>query len=497
MERASPGVVRAIQAASGWADRLSAPHLRPLDLVLALLDDDDGRPAALVARLGLVRADLQNSLIAGSKSDDPAAPSIDELCRLTSAWSLLQLGDANFTTDAFLLSVLRTEPHFQAIASNLGLATDRIESTLLGTTTASAEPESASRPFLPQFEDAEKDAARVVDANLNRAREATRVLEDYCRFVLDDAFLSECLKKTRHELAEASSRFSPHLLLQARNTLGDVGTTISASNEYDRSSAKQVAQVNLKRLQEALRSLEEFGKVFGSQLGQRFESLRYHTYTLERALLLGVRARERLGHARLYLLLSGASCPAALDWTIAQAAAGGVDIVQLREKSLVDRDLLARARDVRRWTRQAGVLFIVNDRPDIAKLAEADGVHLGQDDLSVSQARGVLGPDALIGVSTHSIEQVRLAILDGADYLGLGPTFPSRTKNFEQFPGLDFLCAASRETSLPAFALGGIGPENIEHVVATGVRRVAVSAAITQSDEPELITRLLRAVLDR
>src|SRR5207248_117972 len=140
--------------------------------------------------------------------------------------------------------------------------------------------------------------------------------------------------------------------------------------------------------------------------------------------------------ARLYVLLSGETCAAALDWTIAEAAAGGAHVIQLREKGLRDRELLARARQVRRWTRQAGVLFILNDRPDLARLCEADGVHLGQDDLPVKEARRVLGPDALVGVSTHTIEQVRQAVLNGASYIGVGPCFPSRTKTFEDLAGL-------------------------------------------------------------
>src|SRR5206468_6231988 len=145
---------------------------------------------------------------------------------------------------------------------------------------------------------------------------------------------------------------------------------------------------------------------------------------LERALLVGGTAREQLAKCAIQVLLTGSLCAAALDWTIAEAAAAGADMIQLREKKLSDRELLERARNVRRWTRKAGVLFIVNDRPDIARLVEADGVHLGQDDMPVREARRLLGLEAIIGVSTHSVEQVREAVLDGATYLGVGPTFP-------------------------------------------------------------------------
>src|SRR5205807_346035 len=159
-----------------------------------------------------------------------------------------------------------------------------------------------------------------------------------------------------------------------------------------------------------------------------------------------------------------------------EAADGGTQVVQLREKRLDDRELLERARDVRRWTRKVGVLFIVNDRPDIARLAEADGVHLGQDDLRIREARRILGPDALIGVSTHNLEQVRRAVLEGASYIGVGPAFASSTKAFEELAGLEFVRAATAETSLPAFVLGGVTTTNVAEVVAAGGRRVAVSA---------------------
>ena len=227
--------------------------------------------------------------------------------------------------------------------------------------------------------------------------------------------------------------------LTARDTLADVGTTISNESEQTRHGLADVVAANMKRLQEALRSLEEYGKILGPLFGERAEELRYRSYTLEKALVLATAARQRLSSARLYALLTGATCRASLDWTIAEAAAGGADIIQLREKTLPDGELLSRARDVRRWTRKAGILFIVNDRPDIARLAEADGVHLGQDDLPVREARRILGPEALIGVSTHTLEQVRQAALAGASYIGVGPTFASSTKGFPDLAGLEFV----------------------------------------------------------
>src|SRR5262249_33607771 len=149
----------------------------------------------------------------------------------------------------------------------------------------------------------------------------------------------------------------------------DVGTVIGAAGEMVRESPSEVARINCKRLQEALRSLEEFGKIANSTFAEGIERLRYRAYTLEKAIVLGDRSQQALVGIQLCVLLTGWQCTAALDWTIAEAAAGGAGLFQLREKQLDDRHLLERARAVRRWTRQAGALFIVNDRPDIARLA--------------------------------------------------------------------------------------------------------------------------------
>ncbi len=125
----------------------------------------------------------------------------------------------------------------------------------------------------------------------------------------------------------------------------------------------------------------------------------------------------------------------------------------------------------------------MNDRPDLAALASADGVHLGQEELSVKDARSIVGPQALVGVSTHSLEQARSAVIDGADYIGVGPTFPSGTKPFDEFPGVDLLRAVAAEIRLPAFAIGGIDATNVGQVLEAGFTRIAVAGAITTAED--------------
>jgi thiamine-phosphate pyrophosphorylase len=211
----------------------------------------------------------------------------------------------------------------------------------------------------------------------------------------------------------------------------------------------------------------------------------------------GAWLRDRLEKSRLYVLIDGRSDEANFEHLVAGLMESRVDVVQLRDKQLPDRQLIGRARILRKLTRGTETLFIVNDRPDIALLAEADGVHVGQDELLAEDVRLIVGADCLIGVSTHSIEQARRAVLDGADYLGCGPTFPSATKDFERFPGLEFLRQVAAEITLPAFAIGGIRHDSLPDILATGFRRIAVSAAITRSSDPAESARRMRAAIDQ
>ena len=217
--------------------------------------------------------------------------------------------------------------------------------------------------------------------------------------------------------------------------------------------------------------------------------------TAEKSVLRTAAAIERLQEQSLYLLVTASACVNGLESTVRAALAAGVRIMQVREKQLPDRQLIEHARRLREWTTEAGVLLIVNDRPDIAVLADADGVHVGQEELTVRDARRIVGPDRLVGVSTHTIEQARQAVLDGADYLGVGPTFPSGTKAFDHFAGLEFVQQVAAEIALPWFAIGGIDATNLAAVIQAGARRVAVSAAICHASDPERVAAALLSEL--
>ena len=492
MSEVSPAVDRAAHAARELAAmRGDSPRLG--DWMTGLLQEEWGRPAELLGRLGLGLEQILHGIAGENRS--PVAPDAQSLFTRARQLGLALRGESELTTDLLLLAVLSSDDGYRAEVAQLGLEIGRIEAALRADAIGPEEAPLQGEAFVIADAPEATDAARIVDVNLNRARESFRVLDDYARFVLNDAFLTARFKQLRHRLAEAGAALPQHLLLGSRDTRADVGTGLTGGGEYARPSAARVAAINAKRLQESLRSLEEFGKVLSVPFAKAAEAIRYEAYSLEQSLVRGSTVAERLQSARLYVLLTGSQCEAALDWTIAEAASGGATIFQMREKDLSDRELLDRARRMRGWTRKANALFIVNDRPDIAELSEADGVHLGQDDLSVAAARKIVGPQALIGVSTHTVDQVRAAILDGADYLGIGPTFPSTTKDFPELAGLDFIRRAAAETSWPAFALGGITPANVHEVVASGARRIAVSAAIARAGDPAAVARAFRQAL--
>jgi thiamine-phosphate pyrophosphorylase len=366
-----------------------------------------------------------------------------------------------------------------------------------------AEPMAVE--FQIELEEAQSDRVdtlRILDAAANRAREGLRVVEDFVRFTLDDAHLSRQLKEVRHQLSSVMAGLDTGSLIQSRDTLGDVGTAISTRQEMSRASLLDVAKAGLKRAQEAARTLEEFSKVIAKSvepdqvpLPEQFARIRYGLYTLEKAVLTAADSNCQLDGRPLYLLLTVESCQ--LDWetVLRESITGGVGVVQVREKSMSDRELLAHLRRAREVTRESGTLLIMNDRPDLTVLAECDGVHVGQDELSVKDVRRIVGPDRLVGVSTHSIEQARQAVLEGAGYLGIGPVFPSRTKQFDEFAGLEFVREVSDEISLPAFPIGGIGEANLGQVLEAGASRVSVSGEICRAMDPRAVAAALAAKL--
>jgi thiamine-phosphate pyrophosphorylase len=493
----SPALQLAFARARQFAASDVATQVEPRHLLRGLLAEDEGKAMMLLIRSGATLSGLQAHLGLPARIDAtelanlPLHPALQSIMIRARDLAVLHADEGTISTDHVLLALLTDDEVLRKELEGFGFDRERLQANIVGT----SSPLVMDEPLLLDEPAEEIETARILDAGANRSREALRVLEDHARFALNDAFLCRQWKQLRHDLAQALRLLPGSLLLEARDTLHDVGTAISTEQEWQRTSLHAVVQSNVKRLQEALRSLEEYGKIVAVEFAQQIEKIRYQSYTLEGAVVQGSKSRERLADAQLYVLVTDALCRVSLVGTVKEAALGGAQIIQLREKDLDDRTLLARARDVREVTRASGVVFIVNDRPDIARLADADGVHLGQDDLPIREARRIVGPGALIGVSTHNLDQVRRAILEGADYIGVGPTFPSQTKDFAACAGLDFIHHALAETSLPAFAIGGIDLDNVAQVPAAGACRIAVSHAICRADDPRAVAGQLRQAL--
>ncbi len=324
---------------------------------------------------------------------------------------------------------------------------------------------------------------RMLDANANRAREALRVLEDYARFALNHDGLSAELKEIRHGLADVLGPILPEAILH-RDTPGDVGTDNKTPAEARREDLGAVVTAAGKRLGEALRVIEESLKIRDAERAGAVERLRYRFYDVEQKTARTLDRGRRFEAVRLYVLVTESLCRRPWLETAEEAILGGADCLQLREKQMEGDELLRRARLLVGLCRRHGVLCIVNDRADVAVLSGADGVHVGQDDLPAAEVRKLVGRRMIVGVSTHRIEQAEQAVMDGADYIGVGPIFRSMTKPRDFLPGPEYARKVARSIRIPAVAIAGITEGNVDEVLATGISAIAVTSAVIGADDP-------------
>lgn len=342
---------------------------------------------------------------------------------------------------------------------------------------------------------------RIIDANANRAREAVRVMEEAARMLLEDRDLAQRCKQLRHDLAGALTPLAN--AIDYRDIEHDVGTTISTDAEAARVDRCDVVIAAGKRLTEALRSIEEYAKTLADQphtqlhqVAPTIEQLRYRAYAIEQRLVARLRRRTDPARWRVCVLLTESLVPDGNWLRVARACVeGGADCIQLREKQLDAGELLDRASQLVELAHASNVGVIVNDRPDVALAAGADGVHLGQTDLPCRSVRDMVGRAMIIGVSTSDLSHASAALADGADYCGVGPMFPTTTKHKPTLAGPAYLRDYLQWGKLAHLAIGGITPGNIGKLTAVGCRAVAVSASVLQADDPAAVVRQLRASL--
>lgn len=328
---------------------------------------------------------------------------------------------------------------------------------------------------------------RIIDANLNRATEALRVIEEIARFYLNNESLCAQLKHLRHELAGVID-LNYVALLKNRDTEGDIGTSVV--NNTEKQDILDIFKANFKRLQQSLRVLAEYGQAEGIDIAV-FEKTRYDSYTMEKNMFEELSKKlklKRLEDKKLYLVTDRSKFSSVDEFLDAVAASlkGGVQIVQLREKTANAKEFIGLGRKVKELCAIYDALFIINDRVDVAHIVGADGVHLGQDDIDIDSARHLLGKDAIVGISTHAPEQAEKAVASGADYIGVGPVFETPTKPGRKSVGLEYVEWASKNVNIPWFAIGGISAENVSEVINAGASRIAVVRAIINSENPDV-----------
>ncbi len=341
---------------------------------------------------------------------------------------------------------------------------------------------------------------RILDANLDRAREGIRTVEEWCRFGLNDEATTAQLKDLRQGIAHWHT---PEIRL-ARDTPGDLGTALTHPQESTRSDVTEILQVNFARIQEALRVLEEYGKLHSLEMAAAFKQMRYKIYTLDSQIVGPLLAKadrssdqkqsrhQQLMQARTYLVTSPVPGPIENFLSVIEAALkGGIAIVQYREKTADDSTRLEIAKRMRSLCHQYNALFIVNDRVDIAAAAGADGVHLGQHDLPMDIARKILGPNKIVGRSTTNPDELKRALDEKADYIGVGPVHETPTKPGKSASGNEYVRYAAQHATMPWFTIGGLNAENLGPTLAAGATRVAVVRALMQADDPTAIAQSL------
>jgi len=339
----------------------------------------------------------------------------------------------------------------------------------------------------------------ALDANLNRAVEGLRVCEDIFRFTFKNG-ISSRFKKVRHDISRVIDPDFRKDMVASRDTGSDEQKYVNTITENSREGILDVFTANIRRAIESSRVLEEMGKILNPEYGAAFQNVRFSLYDLEQlgqALIGKTGLLERFSNS-IYCIIDSAfvsedkiidTCRVLID--------GGAQIIQLRMKEASSGDYLKYCCDLSLICREHDVLFVVNDRPDIAKISRARGLHLGQDDIPVDAARKICGDEMVIGISTHEQKEFDAALDSSADYIAMGPVFDTSSKTDKTISGvgLDFLKYGCERSTKPMVAIGGINSNNIKAVFDNGADSVAVISELYKSGDPaQSLEKLLTLV---
>ena len=322
---------------------------------------------------------------------------------------------------------------------------------------------------------------QIIDANLDRSREGLRVLEDWARFGLGEEKYVERIKNFRQILGKN------HLEIykQSRNYIEDKCKGLTHQEQINRKTSEEIISSNSGRVQEALRVIEEFSRLHNHELSKIASEIRYEIYTIEIDLLSLSKFKKSdkiLRDNDLYVITDQKEN---LLEIIEEILIAGVRIIQYRFKSGADKDHLKEAIQIKNLCKRYNSLFIVNDRLDIALASNADGIHLGQDDLDLKTARKLLGYSKIIGISANTEIEISNALKDGCNYIGIGPVFETATKKNKKPIGIEKMKALTKDLNIPWFAIGGIKSKDISYLKRNGFKKVALVSQLMNSKDPK------------
>jgi thiamine-phosphate pyrophosphorylase len=342
------------------------------------------------------------------------------------------------------------------------------------------------------------DQLRIIDANLNRIGEGLRVLEEFARLSLNDTALTQQLKNIRHKMVNVDKELQLQLL-RARDAEGDVGSNMEADGENKSRDVSEVIIANARRVQESLRVIEEVAKAPRLALdSEEFRKARFTLYSIEKELLSRMLRKDKIKKlAGLYVIIDTAWLKGRRHVEVAsQAIRGGAKVIQLRCKERNIREFLSIAGDLKKLCAEHDILFIVNDSLEVMLAVDADGLHIGQEDLPVAKARRLVPIDKILGCSVRTVDEARVARSDGADYLGAGAIYPTSTKEAAEVIGLAKLGEIQQAVDLPIVAIGGINKSNLKAVMKAGANAAAVISAVMEAADVEKATRQMVNIIE-
>ena len=327
----------------------------------------------------------------------------------------------------------------------------------------------------------DKRIAQIIDANLDRGREGLRVLEDWARFGLGRDDLVIELKNFRQLLG----KYHLKIYKDSRNHIKDTSIGLSHSEQFNRKSINNLICANSARVQEAMRVIEEFTRHDNKELSSLAAKIRYEIYSFE-IKLLNFESKKKLMDIlienNLYFISSQKQNNLEI---IEMALKGGVKIIQHRFKDGTDFKFLQEAKKIKILCKKYKALFIINDRIDIAIASAADGVHLGQEDIDIKSAREILGSSKIIGASANKKSEIKNAIDNGCDYLGIGPVFETLTKEGKKPLGLELIKELTDGLTIPFFVIGGIKQNDISLLKKNRLKKIAIVSEIANSENPQ------------